>query len=130
MEIRPYIKVPELKIGDVIATGELTLDVQKPTIDPATVRLSAVQPHNGLQVSKEAFDTSKIKALKAKEQEDVFKDITSIVVLKNNKILIEEYFNNAGRNTLHDVRSVGKTFAQPSRGLPLEMAILKAKSRN
>jgi hypothetical protein len=34
MEIRPYIKNPEMKMGEVIAAGEVYLDVQKPAIDP------------------------------------------------------------------------------------------------
>ncbi len=125
MEIRPYIKNPELKIGEVIATGHIPLDVQKPKIDPATIQLSEVKPYSGLSVSKEAFDKNKIKALKAKEGEDVFKNITSVVVLKNNKILVEEYFNNANRNTLHDVRSVGKTFASTMAGIAISEGFLK-----
>lgn len=129
MEIRPYIKNPELKLGDLLASGEVTLNVQKPKINPATVRLSEVKPYNGLLVSTESFDTSKIKELKAKEQEDVFKDITSIVVLKNNKILIEEYFNSANRNTLHDVRSVGKTFASTMAGLAIGEGYLKNENQ-
>jgi CubicO group peptidase (beta-lactamase class C family) len=84
-----------------------------------------VTPYDGLQVAKETFDSAKIKELKAREAEDVFKDITSIVVLKNGKILIEEYFNKADRNTLHDVRSVGKTFASTIAGIAIRDRYLK-----
>ena len=125
MEIRTYLKNPDLKVGDVVAAGEVLLDVQHPKIDPSTLHLSAFTPYNGLQVSKESFDSTKIKALKAREAEDVFKDITSVVVLKNGKILIEEYFNKADRNTLHDVRSVGKTFASTMTGMAIADGLLK-----
>lgn len=125
MEIRPYLMNPDLIVGDVVAAGEVVLDVQHPKIDPSTLYLGAVTPYNGLQVAKEAFDSAKIKALKAKEAEDVFKDITSIVVLKNGKILIEEYFNKAVRNTLHDARSVGKTFASTITGIAIKDGFLK-----
>jgi CubicO group peptidase (beta-lactamase class C family) len=63
--------------------------------------------------------------MKAREAEDVFKDITSVVVLKNGKILIEEYFNKADRNMLHDVRSVGKTFASTITGIAIADGFLK-----
>ena len=125
LEIRPYVMNPDLIVGDVVAAGEVLLDVQNPKIDISTVRLSTVTPYNGLQVSKESFDSVKIKELKAKEAEDVFKDITSVVVLKGGKILIEEYFNKADRNTLHDVRSVGKTFASTITGIAIKDGFLK-----
>ncbi|HZF65208.1 MAG TPA: serine hydrolase [Chitinophagaceae bacterium] len=125
MEIRPYLANPGLIVGDVVAAGEVLLDVQHPKIDPSSLFLGAVAPYDGLQVAKETFDSAKIKELKAREAEDVFKDITSIVVLKNGKILIEEYFNKADRNTLHDVRSVGKTFASTITGMAIRDGYLK-----
>ena len=125
MEIRPYLMNPDLKVGDVVAAGEVLLDVQHPKIDPSTLRLNAVTPYNGLHVSKEPFDSLKIKEMKAREGENVFKDITSLVVLKGGKILIEEYFNKADRNMLHDVRSVGKTFASTMTGIAIADGFLK-----
>jgi CubicO group peptidase (beta-lactamase class C family) len=125
LEIRPYIENKELKVGELLASGQVVLDVQFPKIDPSTVSLSEVKPYNGLNVSKELFNKSKIRELKAKEQEDVFKDITSVVVLKNGAILMEEYFNKADRNTLHDVRSVGKTFASTMAGIAINEGFIK-----
>lgn len=129
MEIRPYIQNSELKIGELMASGQVMLDVQRPNIDPATVQLNKVKAYNGLTISNEAFDATKIKELKAKEQEDVFKDISSVVVLKNSKLLIEEYFNGADRNTLHDVRSVGKTFASTMTGIAIGEGYLKNENQ-
>jgi CubicO group peptidase (beta-lactamase class C family) len=118
-----------LKVGEVLAAGQVLLDVQFPKIDPATVPLSKVKPFNGLPVSNESFNKNKIKELKAKEEEDVFKNISSVVVLKNGKILIEEYFNKADRNTLHDVRSVGKTFASTMVGIAISDGYLKSEDQ-
>ncbi|HVG15131.1 MAG TPA: serine hydrolase, partial [Chitinophagaceae bacterium] len=129
VEIRPYIQTNELKVGDLIATGQVMLDVQFPKIDPATVSLSEVKSYRGLPVSKELFNKNKVKELKAKELEDVFKDVTSVVVLKNGAILMEEYFNNANRNTLHDVRSVGKTFASTMTGIAIHEGLLKSEEQ-
>jgi CubicO group peptidase (beta-lactamase class C family) len=107
-----------LKIGDVIATGELALKVKrKPDIDLSKVKLCNPKPYIGLAVSTDHYDHDKIKALKGNIDEAVFKNITSLVVIKNGKLLIEEYFNGANRNTLHDVRSVGKSFASTIAGI-------------
>lgn len=129
MEIRPYVKNPDLKVGELMAAGALELDVKKPKIDIATIQLGEVTSYNGLPVSKEEFDRNKIKELKAKADADIFKNITSIVVLKNGKILIEEYFNNANRNTLHDVRSVGKSFASTVAGIAVGEGFLKNENQ-
>src|SRR5688572_9215669 len=41
VELRPYLRNPQLKIGDLIAAGELQLTVTRPALD---VRSTAVQP--------------------------------------------------------------------------------------
>lgn len=120
MEIRSYLAMPNIKVGELIAEGKLNLMVKrKPVIDISGISLSTVRPYNGLPVSPEAFDINKIKTLKGNIDEGVFKKISSIVVLKHGKILVEEYFNNAGRNTLHDPRSVGKSFAATVTGIAI-----------
>jgi CubicO group peptidase (beta-lactamase class C family) len=130
LEIRPFLQAGELKVGKIIAEGQLALDVQlDPIINPATVQLQTVQPYLGVNVSEEKFDENKIKTLKGKTDAYVFKDITSVVVLKNGKLLIEEYFNNADRNTLHDVRSVGKSFASTAAGIAIGEGFLKSENQ-
>ncbi len=58
-----------------------------------------------------------------------FKNITSIVVIKDGKLLIEEYFNGANRKTLHDTRSVGKSFASTMTGIAIEDGYLKSTNQ-
>jgi hypothetical protein len=130
MEIRPFISLAEAKVGKVIARGELTMNVVlDPKIDISTIQLQDVQPYNGLKVSSENFDVNKIKELRGKTEAYVFKDITSIVVLKNGGLLMEEYFNGANRNTLHDVRSVGKSFASTAAGIAMGEGFLKSENQ-
>ena len=130
MEIRPFISLPEAKVGKVIARGELTMNVVlDPKIDISTIQLQDVQPYNGLKVSSENFDVNKIKELRGKTEAYVFKDITSIVVLKNGRLLMEEYFNGANRSTLHDVRSVGKSFASTAAGIAMGEGFLKSENQ-
>ncbi len=53
------------------------------------------------------------------------KEITSIVVIKDGKLLLEEYFNGADRNTLHDPRSAGKSFASTLMGIAIKDGYIK-----
>ena len=129
-EIRPYIKHPDLIVGELIATGQLNLQVKrKPIIDLTKVRLTAPKPYSGFAVSTERFEVSKIKELKGNIDENVFKHITSVVVIKNGKLLVEEYFNGATRDSLHDVRSVGKTFASTLTGIAKQAGYLKSENQ-
>lgn len=130
MEIRPYVKSAELKVGDIIAAGDLALVVLRhPKIDVSTVSLTKVLPYNGLSVSKATFDQNKIKELKGNIDEGVFKKISSVVVIKNGKILIEEYFNGKNRSSLHDTRSVGKSFASTLCGIAIRDGYLKDENQ-
>ncbi|GAO43376.1 serine hydrolase domain-containing protein [Flavihumibacter petaseus] len=118
--LRPYVNRGQLIVGDIIAEGSVVLDVNRqPKIDLATISLTPVKPYNGLAVSSDAFDRNRIKQLKAWIDAGVFRHVTSIVVLKKGKILVEEYFNGNGRDSLNDTRSVGKSFASTLTGMAI-----------
>jgi CubicO group peptidase (beta-lactamase class C family) len=126
MEIRPYVQLNDIKVGDIIASGELKLDVyRKPKIDIANISLSPVKLYNDFPVSTEKFNADKIKALKGNINEAVFKKISGVVVLKNSKILVEEYFNGETRDSLHDPRSVGKSFSSCMMGIAIHDGYIK-----
>ena len=130
IELRPYIKTTALKVGAIIASGGFDIIVhRKPVINLSIVRLSPVKAYNGLSVSADKLDTNRIKELRANVEADVFKHITSIVVIKGGKILIEEYFNGSGRDSLHDVRSVGKSFASTLTGIAIQDGYLKSEQQ-
>lgn len=127
MEIRPYVQLAgNTKVGDLIASGELRLQVyRKPRIDISGIRLNKIRSYDGFDISKEKFDSNKIKALVGNINEGVFKRINGIVVINNGKLQIEEYFNGENRSTLHDPRSVGKTFASTMTGIAIQEGYLK-----
>ncbi|MBC7902719.1 MAG: serine hydrolase [Gemmatimonadaceae bacterium] len=126
MEICTYVDSPVLRIGPIIAAGEMDIVVNRvPSIDLNTIRIDPIRPYDGFEISKEFFDTAKIKALKAYAEEGVFRNITSIVVLKNGKLAMEEYFNKSARPALHDVRSVGKSFASTMMGIAIADRFIK-----
>jgi len=49
------------------------------------------------------------------------------VVIKNGKLLLEEYFNGSGRDSLHNPRSVGKTFASAMMGVAINDGYIKSE---
>jgi CubicO group peptidase (beta-lactamase class C family) len=129
MEIRAYVKTDTVITGELIAAGELKLQVLRhPKIDASKIKLNPVQPYDGFAISKEPFDTKKIKELKAGIDVGIFKKINSVVVIKNGKLLIEEYFNNESRNSLHDPRSVGKSFASTIMGIAIRDGYISSET--
>ncbi len=127
IEIRPYINIPDLKVGEVIASGELQFVV--PPADLKAVQIQAIKPNSGWQVSSDPFDQSKIRELNGLIAQNKLKDITSIIVIKNGKLLIEEYFNGSSRDSLHDPRSVGKTFASAMMGIAIHDGFIKSENQ-
>lgn len=126
LQIRPFIQLSEPKAGEVIAEGKISLDVLlDPPVNTDTIQLQAVKPYPDIPVSSDKSDQEKMKILRGKIDACVFKDITSIVVLKEGKLLMEEYFNGKDRNSMHDVRSVGKTFASTMTGIAIGEGHLK-----
>lgn len=125
IEIRPYLKLNETLIGDVIAEGEVKIIVPEIKIDEQLVKIQSIKPQKDFQISNSSIDTSKIEELNRKIATQNFKNITSIVILKDGKLLLEEYFNGANRNALHDTRSVGKSFASTLLGIAINENYIK-----
>jgi CubicO group peptidase (beta-lactamase class C family) len=127
IEIRPYLKLSELLIGNIIAEGQIKIIVPEIKINEKLVRIQTIKPLKDWQISAAQFDTSKIEELNRKIATQTFKSITSIVVIKEGKLLIEEYFNGTKRNTLHDTRSVGKSFASAILGIAINNGYIKSE---
>lgn len=125
IEIRPYLKRDVLKVGDLLAKGNIAVEVPKIIIDESLVPVQKIQPNSGWEISKANFDSSKIEALNRKIAEERFDAINGIVVIKKGKLLIEEYFNGTTRDSLHNVKSVGKSFASTILGIAIEEKFIK-----
>lgn len=131
IEIRPYEQLPSgLKEGTLIAAGNLPMRVyRKPKIDLSRVHLTPIRPYDGFGISTDRYDTNKIKQMMGLIGEGVFKHISSVVVIKDGKILIEEYFNGEGRDSLHNPRSVGKSFASTMTGIAIRDGYLRSEDQ-
>ena len=125
IEIRPYIKTDEIKVGEIVAQGSIRLKKDVIDVSPAAIAYQTIQPTEAWPIGEMSFNKKKILALNKKIAQRYFKKITSIVVIKEGELLLEEYFNNANRNTLHDTRSVGKSFASTLAGIAISEGHLK-----
>ena len=129
IEIRPYLKLNEILIGNIIAEGELKIIVPEIKINEQLVKVQSIKPLNDFQISTSQINTAKIEEFNRKIATQNFKDITSIVVLKDGELLLEEYFNGASRKTLHDTRSVGKSFASTLLGIAIKENYIKSENQ-
>lgn len=132
IEIRPYLKIinnNEIKEGEIIAEGQLKIIIVKPEVDEKEVAVQEIQHGSGWEISSDNYDREKIRELNLKIAQNTFKEITSIVVIKEGKLLIEEYFNGSGRDSLHDTRSVGKSFASALMGIAIQDGFIKDEDR-
>ncbi|WP_343606003.1 serine hydrolase [Fluviicola sp.] len=117
IQIRPYLKRTELVTGDIIAAGELKVHTPVIVIAENKLRIQPIKTLDDWQLSTDPINTAKIEELNRNILTNTYKDITSIVLIKDGKLLLEEYFNGAKRNSLHDTRSVGKSFTSTLLGM-------------
>lgn len=129
LELRPYLKTTELKVGDLLAAGELRLTVTTPKVDEKLTAIQPIKPGSGWKTSKDSYDEEKIRELKRKIAGNFYKEVRSVVVVKDGKLLIEEYFNGATRDALHDTRSVGKSFASAMMGIAINDGHVKSEEQ-
>lgn len=129
IEIRPYLKTPTVKTGNIIAQGEINLVVPKKNISEQQIAVQKIKSNSGWKVSNEKLNQEKIRALNQKIAENRYRDITSIVVIKNGKLLLEEYFNKYNRDSLNDTRSVGKSLASALMGIAVKDGYIKNENQ-
>lgn len=132
VELRPYVKIDEkteARVGDLIASGSLNLTIKTPKITAKQIAIQPIAGNSGFEISHTYYNKGKIEQLNKSIAQNVFKAITSIVVLKDGKLLLEEYFNNANRNKLHDTRSVGKSFTSALIGIAIKDGYIKDENQ-
>jgi CubicO group peptidase (beta-lactamase class C family) len=130
IEIRPYINLEEkIKTGNLIAEGKVKLVIKTPKLTRKQIEIQPIQPNSGWEISSLNFDKKKIELLNTAIANYELKNITSIVVIHDNKLLLEEYFNDADRKTLHNTRSAGKSFASTLMGIAIKEGYIKSENQ-
>jgi len=132
IEIRPYVQTnenAEAKVGNLIAAGELQLLLKTPKLTAKEINIQEIKPNSDWQISEFPLDKNKIKALNAEIASHKIKDVTSVVVIREGRLLLEEYFNGSNRTTLHDTRSAGKSFASTLMGMAIHDGYIKDENQ-
>lgn len=129
IEIRPYLTTSTFRTGSVIAEGQINLTVPAQNIPEEQMAVQPIRPDSGWKISKEKINTEIIRNLNKKIAENRFKNITGIAVIKEGKLLLEEYFNGSGRDSLQDTRSVGKSFSSALTGIAIQDRYLKSENQ-
>jgi len=130
VEIRPYLKSgTTIKTGALIAQGSLIITAPIIALSENQIAIQKIAPESDWSLATTTYDTTTIRVLNRKIQEKRFKDITSIVVIQNGKLLLEEYFNGSSRSTLHNTRSVGKSFASTLMGMAIRDGHIKDENQ-
>jgi CubicO group peptidase (beta-lactamase class C family) len=130
IEVRAYLKTSEQKVGNLIAAGDIQVVVPaKPQLNTRLTAIQSIRPDSGWRLSKAPYDRSKIEELNRTIAEDVYKEIKSVIVIRDGRLLIEEYFNGATRDTLHNTRSVGKSFASTLIGMAINDGYIQSENQ-
>ncbi|MNX54233.1 Beta-lactamase [compost metagenome] len=132
IEIRPYLKNDkndDVKTGDLIAKGEIQLIIKTPKLTAKQIAVQPIVANSDWEVSNFPFDKKKIEKLNTDIANYNLKEITSVVVVYDKKLLIEEYFNDADRNSLNDTRSAGKSFASTLMGIAINDGYIKNENQ-
>lgn len=58
------------------------------------------------------------------------KDFRGVVVLKDNNIVVEEYYNTFWRETIHDIRSAGKSVTALLLGIAIDKGLVKSTEQS
>ena len=73
------------------------------------------------------FDASSIKGMVNKIADGTHKNIHSVLIIKDGKLVLEEYFYEYDRSKLHQLRSVTKSFESALVGVAIDKGIIKSK---
>lgn len=127
--MRPYLYSSKPTVGKVIAAGDLKITVEKIIPTKAQIAVQEIKPSKEWEVSDAPYKAELIQQMNKKVIERSFKDITSVVLIKDGQVVIEEYFNGANRNTLHNTRSVTKSVIGTMLGIAIDQQYISDENQ-
>lgn len=82
-------------------------------------KVAADETVGGWPLAKSPVDPGRVEKLDQAVLDGTFKQINSVVIVHDGRLLLERYYNGADRDTTHNPRSVGKTFAGTILGIAI-----------
>lgn len=127
--IKVYLDGESYKLSDVIATGNVMINVvnNDTQTQPDQDFLSPLLNHPEFNTNKAMMSNPSLQNLKGQINNGYFKDVTSIVILKDNNLVMEEYFDNQNRTTLNNTRSVGKSITGLLVGIAIDKGYIESE---
>ena len=83
-------------------------------------QVAVAETIEGWVVAEPDYDQERIRALDEAVAAGVYRQINSVIVIRDGKLLVERYYNGATRDSTHNPRSVGKTFAATVLGIAID----------
>lgn len=93
---------------------------QSNTLKPAIANLPITDP------TAAGFNVDSLKNLVQLVRSTPPPDFRGLVVIKDNKLVVEEYFNTYWRETIHDIRSAGKGVTALLMGIAIDKGLVKS----
>ena len=129
IEIRPYLNIDQLLVGPILAKGAININRNSDhsKIDQELLQVQEIQNSKDINIHSKPLQNQDIFNLNKKIITEEYQDITSVVVLHDGQIALEEYFNGTDRKSLHDTRSVGKSFVGTLLGMAIEDGYIESE---
>ena len=70
------------------------------------------------------LDKNRLQRLIEKIQDSIIHSVDGIVVVKNGKIALEQYFNGFSKDSLHNMASVGKSITSALVGIAIDKGLI------
>ena len=78
-------------------------------------------------ITKTALDTSLLSVMMHKIVNGTYKNVHSVLIIKDGKLVFEEYFYEYNENSLHQLRSATKSFVSALTGIAIHQGLIKSK---
>ena len=78
-------------------------------------------------ITKTPLDTSLLGTMMHKIVNGTYKDVHSVLIIKDGKLVFEEYFYEYDENSLHQLRSASKSFVSALTGIAIDKGLIKSK---
>lgn len=129
IQIRVYIDAGKKIYSPLLLAADISMTRILPALDPKLIKPQLIQSGSGWPLFTGSYDSELIGQLNTKILNQSYRKINSIVVIKKGKLLLEEYFNGASRTSLHDPRSVSKSFTGTLLGMAISDGYIKSEEQ-
>ncbi len=127
IQIKAYINHNELVYSPILAEKSIKVNKVQKILDPLLYQPQKIAENSGFELSTDKIDLDLITQLNLKIAEKTYRKINGIVIVKNGKLLLEQYYNGENRETLHDPRSVSKSVTGTLVGMAIDDGYIKSE---